>query len=269
MRYSIISDSGCPLLSISSMGYSADITVTRFGPGVRNSYIVHYVLSGKGYFNGVPVSAGQGFLITPNMPEYYYPDENDPWEFLWIISDDPRVADLFEMLNADRQTHIFRYNYLSAARETASFFITNNNALLNGYEMLEILLKLFKNQHREKTHLLRSNADVYIEAARKYIDTNLQNPVTVSEITDFLGITQPYLFRLFKERFSLSPKQYILDRKLTRALNLLADSSLSVTHIANSVGFPDVMTFSKCFKTKMGVSPQNYRKTLTTGGPLP
>ena len=92
MRYSIFSKSNCPILDITNIGYAKDTAVTRFGPGVRNSYIIHYVISGKGYFNGNSVSAGQGFLITPGMKEHYYPDKNEPWEFLWVISNDDKIA---------------------------------------------------------------------------------------------------------------------------------------------------------------------------------
>ena len=82
MRYSVFSRSTCFLLDIQNIGYGESSAVTRFGPGIRNSYILHYILSGKGYFNGNPVCAGQGFLITPNMQEHYYPEPSDPWSFL-------------------------------------------------------------------------------------------------------------------------------------------------------------------------------------------
>ena len=84
------------------MGYSAEPTETRFGPSVRNSYIIHYVLSGKGYFNGNPVKKGQGFLITHNMKEHYYPDSDDPWNFLWVISDDKKAQlDTYKVASDD------------------------------------------------------------------------------------------------------------------------------------------------------------------------
>ena len=84
-------------------------------------------------------------------------------------------------------------------------------------------------------------------------------PITVAELTEFLGVSQPYLFNIFKEHLSQSPKQYILEKKLIYAKDLLKTSTMSVSHIANSVGFQDVLSFSKFFKLKTGLSPQKYR----------
>lgn len=260
MRYSIFSNAHCPLLNISSIGYSSDTSVTRFGPGVRDSYIIHFVISGKGYFNGKSVSGGQGFLITPGMNECYYPDKNEPWEFLWVISDDNKMSDLFEYFNADINTNIFRYDYAWAVKELSSFLVTNNNAIYDAFEMLEIFIKIFKYRQKEiLSNTSKTNAKVYIEAAEKYIISNIHRPITVSELTGFLGVSQPYLFKIFKERFLKSPKQFILEQKLLRARKLLKETDMSVTNIANSVGFQDVLSFSKCFRSKIGISPQNYR----------
>lgn len=260
MRHAVFSTSTCCLLDISSIGYAADASVTRFGPGVRNSYILHYVIAGKGYFNGNAVSAGQGFVITPGMQEHYYPDPHDPWEFLWVISNDETMAALFEQLHPHPQTHIFQYHYVYAVKELSTFLISKNNARYNAFEMLEIFLKIFKYAQKEDSpNVLKTNAETYIESAENYISSNIHRPVTVAELTDFLGVSQPYLYKLFTDRFSKSPKQYILDEKITLAQKFLKETDMSVTHIANSVGFQDVLSFSKCFRAKVGLSPQHYR----------
>lgn len=261
MRYCIVSNANCPLLNITSIGYASDRSITRFGPGVRNLYIVHYVISGKGTFNGTVVSAEQGFLITPGMQEHYFPDEKDPWEFIWFIFDDPLAQNLFPFFEANPETNVFTYSNIYDLKKLAVFLVANQNTLCTGFEILEIFLSIFKQQQKDTAKLERkSSADIYIESAEKYIALNIQNPITVAELTRFLGVSQPYLFQLFKSRFGKSPKQYILEQKLDRAKTLLNTTDLSVTHIANSVGFPDVLSFSRCFKNKLGVSPQNYRK---------
>ena len=262
MRYAIFSKSRCPLLHISDIGYANSPRVTRFGPGRRNAYLVHYILSGKGFFNGHPLSAGEGFLITPGMPEEYHPDPADPWEYVWIISDDPKFQDLLECYHADPETNIFRYDFLHALQEMKEVLISNPNTLYDPYEMLEFFLGIFK--HHTKHPIVENtkpNSEVYLEAAVHYIHSNLFYPITVSEITAFLGVSQPYLFRIFKEKFSKSPKQYISDCKFTHAKKLLKETDMTVTQIAISVGFPDVLSFSKFFSAKEGRSPQSYRSS--------
>lgn len=259
MRYAVYSDHDCPILNIACLGSAKNPEVTRFGPAVRDSWILHFILSGRGYFNGTPVSAGQGFIITPGLAEHYFPDEDAPWEYVWITSNDERISVLTDLLQADRQTGVFSFGHTDALRRTADFCITHEGEHLSGFDLLEQVSRLFKHHQSAPGAQSKSNAEVYLDAAVRYIDLNLQTPVTVGELTDFLGITQAYLFKLFKARFGCSPKQYILERKMERAQTLLRQTDFSVTHIANSVGFSNSLAFSKCFKSKTGLSPQRYR----------
>ena len=86
IRYHLIATDSIKIPHISAIGYAKNPDITRFGPSSRNQYIIHYVLSGEGYFNGGRLGKGEGFLITPKMSEQYYPDKKDPWSFIWVIS---------------------------------------------------------------------------------------------------------------------------------------------------------------------------------------
>lgn len=59
-----------------------------FGPGMREIYILHYVLRGRGVFeeNGraYPVETGGTFLVRPQAIIRYAPDPADPWEYIWV-----------------------------------------------------------------------------------------------------------------------------------------------------------------------------------------
>ena len=261
MRYSIFSKDSCSLLDIGSIGYSKDPKITRFGPGVRNQYIIHYVISGKGYFNRNPVSSGQGFLITPGMSEEYYPDMNKPWEFLWIISTDEKMSDLFKFYRCDNNTSIFNYGYIDKIRAVAGELVTNSNSIFSSFEMLEIFLGIFNNQISSYSLNAKSSSDIYNEAAVNYIKSNAGIMVTVNELTDIIGVSQPYLYRIFKEKFGKSPKQYMVDYKIEQAKTLLENANITITQVANSLGFADVLVFSKFFSSKTGVSPKKYRQS--------
>lgn len=264
MKYEILSNAVCPILNITSIGCSNDPAVTRFGVGMRNCYIIHYVISGKGYFNGTPIQAGQGFLITPNMREHYFPDEKSPWEFLWLISNDEKMANIFELFCADKSTNIFDYHYVATVRNLSESLKKQNKSTASSFELLEMFLHIFKDHQSNMTnHSVKANADIYIDSAVKYIQSNIHKAISVAEITEFLGISQPYLFKLFQAKFQTSPKEYILRQKLVRAQLLLKETPLTITHVANSVGFQEVLSFSKFFKSKTGLSPQNYRNMTT------
>ncbi len=259
MRYIVYSDRILPILDILQMGYSKDPETTHFGPAVHGYYIVHYVISGKGVINSHEVRAGQGFLIRPGKTDYYYADKDEPWEFLWIIADDIAMNVMMSYYNADKKTEIFDYDNVETVREAAQILIENKDSTFRSSQMLEMYLKIF-NGHTDKNAAGDvSGADMYVRLAKNYIESNIYNRVSVNDILDYLGVSQPYLFKIFKKSVGMSPKKYIDKYKLKKAKEMLTGTNLSISDIAEGMGYYDVHGFSKFFKENEGISPLRYR----------
>lgn len=246
-----------PLLHIRYMGCNRHPYQVNIGPMLRNSYIIHYVTRGRGYYNGNPVETGQGFLITPGHIEEYRADPDEPWELLWIVSEDGAMERLFETFASDPATGIFSYDYVGAARRVGDAMLLMPGRVVSSAELLELFLGIYK--HQEHSQRQQSREESYVGFALHYIHMNYQNPVTVGELTELLGISQPYLFRIFKAATGKSPKAYLGDYRLLQAKKLLLETRLSVTEVAASVGYGDVLAFSKFFRARQGISPQHYR----------
>lgn len=248
-----------PLPRINNIGCSADPANNRFGPGTRNIYLIHYVFSGKGYYNGHPVTGGQGFLIRQGQPEEYHPDKEDPWEFLWVTSDDEAIGKLFDKYNADPHTSIFCYGDTSVVKSTAQFIRNNHNRAMTAAEILECFLHIF-NSHAHRFESRLSNADVYFAFSLNYIKSNLHTSLEIRDLVAALGISHTYLLRLFKKRTGRSPKAYINALRMNNAKRMLSETNATVTQIANSNGYTDVMAFSRFFASREKLSPTQYRK---------
>ncbi|MEE0945404.1 MAG: AraC family transcriptional regulator [Acutalibacteraceae bacterium] len=258
MRYEIFSDSNNPILNIISIGYTQNPQISRYGPSFREQYIIHYCISGKGYFNNTPIIKGQGFLITPDMFQEYHPDTNTPWEFIWIISEDKRIHDIFSKFNADSNTMVFNFFHFEKLYDIKNFLINSKKNIYSSYLLLEMFLSILNDSLNPLNNKEIYNSSIYFKAAINYINTNIN--ASVKELTIFLGISQPYLYKIFKEKTDLSPKQYIINQKLKKSKKLLTDSDLSITQIATSMGYGDVLDFSKFFSKRIGCSPQQFRK---------
>lgn len=74
--------------------------------------------------------------------------------------------------------------------------------------------------------------------------------ITVEELLDLVGVSQPYLYKIFKNKFNMSIKEYITYHKINRAKKLLIETDMLITEIANPVGCSDVLAFSKAFSSK-------------------
>ena len=75
-------------LSVYNVGFQRCDPLYQWGPGVRDHYLIHAVVSGKGTYsvNGhrYDLAAGDVFLVYPHTTVTYASDRNDPWEYCWV-----------------------------------------------------------------------------------------------------------------------------------------------------------------------------------------
>ena len=102
----------------------------------------------------------------------------------------------------------------------------------------------------------------YVETAKAYILRNITSPIKITDIASFIGISDRYLYNLFVKFEGISPKQYINNVKLEMVKELLNDPEITITEIAERVGFTDVLCFSHFFSDHIGISPSKFRKSV-------
>ena len=79
-----------------------------------------------------------------------------------------------------------------------------------------------------------------------------------------MNIDSEFIFNVSFSCF-ISPKEYIITRRLNEASAMLLEGELSVSEIARSVGYADYTQLTRLFKVKTGMSPQEYRNKYTGG----
>ena len=154
--------------------------------------------------------------------------------------------------------------------EPTAFPIRQPEGYLRDYERLRELFLLGGNRARCISivyDMLGRIADEHITGNRvilaatrcieaRYADAALTN----AAIADAAGVSEVYLRRLFKAAFRTTPKQYVLDLRLRRARQLLAEGHGSVRDIAEGCGFSSVYHFSRAFHSAVGCSPTDYAR---------
>ncbi len=93
-----------------------------------------------------------------------------------------------------------------------------------------------------------------------YIEENYTESISLSTLASLMNISPLYFSNYFKSTFRISPKQYILNKRLAEAQRLLLESDMTVKEIACAVGFENENYFSEFFSAKIGVSALKYRK---------
>lgn len=95
--------------------------------------------------------------------------------------------------------------------------------------------------------------------ALAYLDRNLSLGVSTQETADALHISKHYLCHVFKKKTGMTLSEYLLDRRLTLANELLSDYSLSIFDISAKVGFSSESYFISKYKQKYGIPPGKKR----------
>jgi len=92
-----------------------------------------------------------------------------------------------------------------------------------------------------------------------YIDENYMAKISLSDLADLMNLSTAYFANFFKSTFNISPKQYLLNKRLTEGQRLLLQTDMTVKEIAFAVGFENENYFSEYFTQKVGISPKGFR----------
>jgi AraC family transcriptional regulator, exoenzyme S synthesis regulatory protein ExsA len=93
---------------------------------------------------------------------------------------------------------------------------------------------------------------------RDFMNANFNKPLTVEDYAYLTGRSLSTFNRDFKRQFQISPKKWLMDRRLEKAHDLLARNRTSVTEIAFDVGYENFSHFIKAFHKKFGISPKQF-----------
>lgn len=250
----IVIDENYGGLNPMQFGYESCQPDHFFGPAVRTHWLLHYVVSGFGNFEykGIThkISPGEIFVIPPYEETYYGSDKLNPWHYIWIgFTTKDQLPDLFhqpvihcpgagvpfeEMLHCQTMEN-GKSAYLASCL----------------WKLMSILLEQGK------------PVSDYIDKAIHYMHSEYSNNITVAEIAQRLSLDRSYFSSLFSRRMGLSPKEYLINLRLTKAAELMTTHGESPTTAALSVGYPDLYHFSKIFKKQFGMSPRAYMQKNT------
>ena len=110
-----------------------------------------------------------------------------------------------------------------------------------------------------------------LSRAREFIDTHFDRAIDLDAIAEQACFSRYHFLRSFRRAFDVTPHQYVTQRRIERAKELLTSSALPITEICYEVGFHSLGSFSSLFHRHVGHSPSRYRTKLvqSLGIPVP
>lgn len=261
-------------LSVYNVGSQKCTPGFQWGPGVRDHYLIHHVLSGKGYFETrgktYRLKMGDTFLIYPNMEACYRADDEEPWSYTWVgfagtdafyllnHTDFSEASPVLEQAALSEEIERKIMQVYEAKGSTFYDAVSMTGAL---YSMIAMLMENSSSDAKQKN--LQTGR---VEQAIRYIEEHYSYPITIEDIAGYTGVCRSYLYRMFQKILKMSPKDYVEEYRIRQACRLLRETDMPITAIAHSVGYEDNLYFSKAFKKCKGQSPSGYRKAESGEG---
>lgn len=256
----------CPII----LGYeSCTANKDSIGPIVKSHYILHMVLSGRGFYKindeEYTIKSGDVFLIPPAAKISYRPDTTDPWKYLWLECNGAECKTVFDKMDLTTESPIFApQNFSKLACELADMLEESSAATgglsLNCVSHMFKIFSLIADERIKKDEKSGIRSESPLMNALEFIERNYcDSTLSVTTLADAVGFTVPYLSRLFKAHIGMSPSKYIIELRMRKACAMLDTNVFSISEIASATGYNSPFYFSNEFKRHVGVSPSRYQ----------
>ena len=232
----------------------------RDGNTLFNVLVFEYVISGKGYIEcdgeTYTVSEGDLYLLGDQHSHKYYSDKDDPFEKTWINVRGKFPSALIEAYGCNEPV-VIKNTDASAVFERLREGATSDMSYDEWHSLAavcitELVVALSENSSK--------GADCIEEKIKFHIDSKPRANVTVASLASTFHLSEPYLISIFKDKFGITPKQYILQKKVEAAKKLLTKGHAEIKEIAEILGFSSPYHFSTAFKKITGETPHSFRK---------
>ena len=252
-------------LSVYNTGVQKCRADYSWGPGIRDHYLLHYVISGRGRYQAFgkswEVRAGELFAVFPDENIFNQSDADDPWEYCWVGFNGADAALLLEQTDLSRERPVCAVQGDEVYKQMMQIYHAQGSLAYQAATMTGALYQLFALLIRDRRQPPRRSAAAgYVSEACGFIASHYPLPISVEDIAAHVGLSRSRLYRVFLEETQLSPAQYLTRFRIRQACTLLERGDLSVKAVALSVGYPDQLYFSRRFREITGQTPTAYMK---------
>jgi AraC-like DNA-binding protein len=232
-----------------------------------HEFAVVYILRGQGELESKSsgrqtVGEGDVLLLLPNVWHRYRPVREIGWDTYWVTfeGDTPEGLRREGVLSPDEPVVRVGLDERILRPFTALLDHIRRQPLgLPALAAADVLTLLAGIQAADRQRQTNDAVQQAVRRAKSAIEAS-DRPPCVNRLAADSMLSRTHFYQAFKDCTGVSPYQYHLQLRISRAREMLRGSDLPIKQIAAMLGFPSVYQFSRMFKKKTGVAPQRYRK---------
>lgn len=238
-------------------------------PQGSSNYQLIYIASGRAHFKIndklVILEKGNSVLFHPGQPQFYYYYLEDNPDIYWVhFSCKYDVSYLNQMgwssenvyLDSAHNSYSHLFDAIIRELQLKQPYFEEELKLL----MKQLLLRMGRDRIREQKNFESYNKEV--EEILRTFHLSPEKDFTIKDFTKERGLNYYRFIDTFTKHVGTSPRQYIINIRMTTARELLNNPLLQVSEVAQLVGYENPLYFSRLFKKIWGLSPREYRNQV-------
>ena len=246
----------------------------KIGPLIRDYHVVRYCLSGRAtvHYNDMtfPVKAGQCYVLFSGDATTEITDADDPLRYAWITILGVKAAMLFKSFGVTPSTPLLPWTenpcFLERMREgihacEGGYKRSELRRISKAYALFDELQNYFIGESDGAEELANSQ-EQYVSEALYYMEMECAGKLTVSDVAAHVGLNRSYFSSIFKEHTKISPQEYLILLRMSKACELFRYPNSTVANVANSLGL-EASVFFRHFKRIYGITPSEYKKRVS------
>ena len=233
--------------------------------------ILIYCIGGQGHYQTATktytLNANQFMILPPGKFHMYEADLHNPWSIYWVHFTGHKVKQLNEWMKTEDYVKPTDIEYNKKIIDQWSEIYS---ALAAGYSdqnlaFANLCLYKFLTFFLCKPDFIPDNIPRSpIGESITYMKANIDKIKTIEELAGHLKFSGSHYSSLFRNKTGKSPIEYFIKLKVQYACQLLSQSNLRISDIAEKVGYEDTFYFSRVFKKITGKSPRDYKNSMNS-----
>lgn len=224
--------------------------------------VIEYIIKGNGVVtqddDTFEANEGDIYFLKETRNQHYYSDKDNPWTKIWFNFSGILAQRITECYNLWDVNHIHAPELKPLFFKIREISLSNKDTETVSNEISYVFLEL-----AQKIHAISKNTNIKAGVPEKLkycLDNKVKYNMSLDEIIAPFYCSKNHAIRVFKNKYGISPYEYIQQKRFSDAKNLLKNTAMSISDIADKLDFYDIQYFSSCFKRRFGITPSEFRK---------
>lgn len=226
-----------------------------------------YLWQGAGVYQapGLTVSlrAGDLVYVVPEQPHWYGVVDSGAWNEVFIVFEGPIFDLCLKQGLIDPEQPVRRLTPVDYWRSRIDGFRTRRaprTAVAADAEVSQVVQLLADIAERDEQGAVQAQA-AWLDESMARLCADLSEPLDLHAVAEEVGLPYETWRRRFRDAVGMAPAHYRLQQRLETARHLLRQTSLPIADIAASLGFTDEAHLARHFRTYVGVTAGQYRRS--------